>query len=79
MEVRSRGIQAMETELKNAMFARTRDAYAFKVLDPAVVRDPKDRDSPNKPLIICLGLSLASWSACIWARSRQRRASVALA
>ena len=37
----------METELKNAMLARTRDAYAFKILDPAVAPDPKDPDSPE--------------------------------
>jgi uncharacterized protein involved in exopolysaccharide biosynthesis len=48
----------METELKNSMVARTRDSYAFEVIDPAVTRDPKDRDSPNKPLILSLGLCL---------------------
>jgi uncharacterized protein involved in exopolysaccharide biosynthesis len=41
-----------ETELKNAMVARTRDAYAFKVIDPAVPPDPKDYFSPNRPLIV---------------------------
>lgn len=51
----------METEFNNAMLARTRDAYAFKVIDPATVRDPKDRDSPNKPLIVvlCTGIGFA--------------------
>jgi uncharacterized protein involved in exopolysaccharide biosynthesis len=67
----------METELKNAMMARTRDAYAFKVLDPAVVRDIKDRDSPNKPLIVVLsaatGLAVGIIVAPIWGRRSRRR------
>jgi LPS O-antigen subunit length determinant protein (WzzB/FepE family) len=50
--------KVMETELKNAMLARTRDAYAFRVLDPAAAPDAKDRDSPNKPLIIAAGLGI---------------------
>jgi uncharacterized protein involved in exopolysaccharide biosynthesis len=63
----------METELKNAMVARTRDAYAFKVLDPAVVADPKDRDSPNKPLIVVMGAGLGFVIGVIAAAVRQRR------
>jgi uncharacterized protein involved in exopolysaccharide biosynthesis len=62
-----------ETELKNSMVARTRDAYAFKVIDPAVVSDPKDRDSPNKPLIVFLGASLGFAVGIIAAAVRQRR------
>jgi uncharacterized protein involved in exopolysaccharide biosynthesis len=63
----------METELKNAMLARTRDAYAFKVIDPAVVPDVKDRDSPNKPLIIAFGAGLGLAAGLIAAAMRQRR------
>jgi len=63
----------METELKNAMVARTRDAYSFKVVDPAVVADPKDRDSPNKPLIVVLGAGLGFVVGVIVAAVRQRR------
>lgn len=62
-----------ETELKNAMVARTRDAYAFKVLDPAVAPDPKDRDSPNKPLIVVLGASFGLLLGVIVAAVRQSR------
>jgi LPS O-antigen subunit length determinant protein (WzzB/FepE family) len=58
-----------ETELKNAMVARTRDAYAFKVIDPAVPPDPRDRYSPNKPLIVAtaafIGLMLGIIIAAI--------------
>ena len=63
----------METELKNAMVARTRDAYAFKVLDPAMVADLKDRDSPNKPLITVMGAGLGFVIGVIAAAARQRR------
>jgi uncharacterized protein involved in exopolysaccharide biosynthesis len=63
----------METELKNAMVARTRDAYAFKLLDPAVPPDPKDRDSPNKPLIIVLGAGFGFVIGAIAAAVRQSR------
>jgi uncharacterized protein involved in exopolysaccharide biosynthesis len=63
----------METELKNAMVARTRDAYAFKLLDPAVPPDLKDRDSPNKPLIIVLGAGFGFVIGAIAAAVRQSR------
>jgi uncharacterized protein involved in exopolysaccharide biosynthesis len=73
VEVRSAVYKLMETELKNAMLARTRDAYAFKILDPAVIRDPKDVDSPNKPLIVFLGLIFGFLFGVIAAGVRQRR------
>jgi uncharacterized protein involved in exopolysaccharide biosynthesis len=73
VEIESAISKVMETELKNAMVARTRDSYAFKVIDPAVVRDPKDRDSPNKPLILVLGAGLGFAVGIIVAAARQRR------
>jgi uncharacterized protein involved in exopolysaccharide biosynthesis len=63
----------METELKNAMVARTREAYAFKVVDPAVAADPKDRDSPNKPLIVVMGTALGFVVGVIVTAVRQNR------
>ncbi len=65
--------KVMETEMKNAMMARTRDAYAFKVLDPATASDLKDRDSPNRPLIIALGAGLGFLVGIFVAIARQRR------
>ena len=53
VEVRAAMYKTMETELKNAMLARTRDAYAFKVIDPAVVRDPKDTRQPEQAVDHC--------------------------
>jgi uncharacterized protein involved in exopolysaccharide biosynthesis len=63
-----------ETELKNAMVARTRDAYAFKVVDPAVAADRKDHDSPNKPLIVAMGALFGFVVGVIVAAIRRRRA-----
>ena len=62
-----------ETELKNAMVAKTRDAYAFKVVDPAVVPDPKERYSPNKPLIVVMGAFLGFGLGVIAAAMGERR------
>jgi len=61
-----------ETELKNAMVARTRDAYAFKVIDPAVPPDPRDRYSPNKPLIVATAAFLGLIFGVIIAAIRTR-------
>jgi uncharacterized protein involved in exopolysaccharide biosynthesis len=74
VEVQDAVARTMETELKDAMLARTRDAYAFKVLDPAVVRDPWDYDSPNRPLIGALGGGFGLLLGVILAGRRERRA-----
>lgn len=64
----------METELKNAMVARTRDAYAFEVIDPAVPPDPKDRYSPNRPLIVAMAAFVGLILGVIIAAMRTRAA-----
>jgi uncharacterized protein involved in exopolysaccharide biosynthesis len=74
VEIGSAISKLTETELKNAMVARTRDAYAFKVLDPAVAADRKHRDSPNKPLIVAMGAALGFVVGVIVAAMRRRRA-----
>jgi uncharacterized protein involved in exopolysaccharide biosynthesis len=74
VEIQSAVDRTMETELKDAMLARTRDEFAFRVLDPAVVRDPKDIDSPNKPLIIAVGAGLGLLAGLVWAAVRRMRA-----
>jgi uncharacterized protein involved in exopolysaccharide biosynthesis len=73
VEVRAAVYKTMESELKDAMLARTRDAYAFRVLDPAVVRDAKATDSPNKPLIIAMGGTVGLLFGIILGALRQRR------
>ena len=73
VEVQDAVAKTMESELKDAMVARTRDAYAFKVLDPAVVRDPKDTDSPNRPLIVAVGCGFGLLIGLVLAARSQRR------
>lgn len=75
VDVRSTVYKVMESELKNAMLARTRDAYAFKVIDPAVVRDRHDRESPNRPLIVLMGVFIGIILGMIVAAVRERRAA----
>ena len=76
VEVRAAVYKTMESELKDAMLARTRDAYAFRVLDPAVVRDAKDTDSPNKTLLIAMDASWGLLGGIIVGALRQRRSAV---
>jgi LPS O-antigen subunit length determinant protein (WzzB/FepE family) len=73
VDLRSAIYKTMESELKDAMLARTRDAYAFKVLDPAVVRDKKDIDSPDKILYALLGAIFGLLSGIVIAASRAPR------
>jgi uncharacterized protein involved in exopolysaccharide biosynthesis len=76
LDVRATVYKVMESELKNAMLARTRDAYAFKVIDPAVVRDPHDRESPNRPLIALMGIFLGIIVGVIVAALLERRSAL---
>ncbi len=74
VEIRTAVFKVMESELKDQMVARTRDSYAFKILDPAVPPDAKDKDSPNKPLYVILGGAFGIFVGCVWALARRRRA-----
>lgn len=76
VDIRSTVYKVMESELKNVMLARTRDAYAFKVIDPAMVRDRRDRDSPNRPLVVFLGLFLGIIVGVIVAAVVERRSAL---
>lgn len=73
VELRAAIFKAMESELKDAMIARTRDAYAFKVLDPAIAPDAKDIDSPLKALYAALGAILGLGVGVALAAARGRR------
>lgn len=75
VDVRTSVYKVMESELKNAMIARTRDAYAFKIIDPATVRDRRDRDSPNRPLVVLMGLFLGILVGVVIAAIRERRSA----
>jgi uncharacterized protein involved in exopolysaccharide biosynthesis len=44
----------IEDQTKNIVLANTRDQYAFRVIDPAIV--PESRSSPNRKSILIIGL-----------------------
>jgi len=77
VEIRTAVFKVMESELKDQMVARTRDSYAFKILDPAVAPDAKDKDSPNKVLYVLVGGVFGIFVGSIWALARRRRSGSA--
>lgn len=79
VEVRQTIYRVMETQLKNSMLARTRDSYAFRVIDPAVPPDPKDRVSPKRALSLAIGLALGLVVGVLVAVALQLRARPARA
>jgi uncharacterized protein involved in exopolysaccharide biosynthesis len=72
VEIRAAVYKVMESELKDQMLARTRDAYAFEVLDPAVPPDPKDKDSPNRILYVVVGGAFGLLIGSAWGLARRR-------
>ncbi len=48
----------IEAQTKNIMFAKVRDEYVFRVIDPAVPPDPDDPVSPKRSLMVTLGVVL---------------------
>ena len=49
----------MEAEIKRRMLANTRQEYAFRVVERAFAPEPKDKVSPQKLLMVIMGLVLA--------------------
>ena len=49
----------MEVEIKRRMLANTRQEYAFRVVELAFAPEPKDKVSPQKLLMVVMGLVLA--------------------
>jgi len=72
IEIRSAVYKVMESELKDQMLARTRDSYAFAVLDPAVPPDLTDKDSPIRILYVTFGGVIGLLLGSAWALGRQR-------
>ena len=55
VETRSAVSRLMEAQINQRMYANVTQEYAFRVVDPALVPDPKDVVWPNKPLLLILG------------------------
>lgn len=54
VEIQQAIYRLIEAETKNKMVANTREEYAFKIIDPAVV--PKQRLKPRRTLIVITGM-----------------------
>lgn len=58
VETRSAVSRLMEAQVNQRMYANVTQEYALRVVDPALVPDPKDVAWPNKPLFLLLGIFL---------------------
>lgn len=68
VQVRNVLSKIVEDETKNLMLARSRQDYAFFVVDPAVV--PEGRIAPRRTLIVSLGFALGVLLATLIAFAR---------
>lgn len=80
VEVRQALYGLIEAQLNNAMLAKTRDDFVFKVVDPAVTKDPEDFDEPNRLLMVAVGIFfggiLGVIAALVRHAIRERRGSI---
>lgn len=63
-DMRSMLYQLVEQQTKTLMFAKVRDEYAFKTVDPAIV--PLQKDKPKRALIAVLGTLLGGMLGVMW-------------
>lgn len=73
IELRQAVYNLMESEIKSRMVASSRVDYAFKVIDPALVPDERDRVRPKRALLAVLGAGLGTLSLIITLMIRGRR------
>jgi len=59
VETRSAMFRLVEAQMKVMMLANSRADYAFRTIDPAVVRDADDYVTPNRVMISVLAMLLA--------------------
>jgi uncharacterized protein involved in exopolysaccharide biosynthesis len=60
-----------ETQLQRMLFARARDAFALRTIDPAIARAEGDTAAPNKPLILASALILGTLAGLVLAVMRE--------
>jgi uncharacterized protein involved in exopolysaccharide biosynthesis len=65
VEMRQTLYNLVEAQTKNAMLARVREDYAFKVIDPPV--PPDERARPRRTLIVVGTLLASTLLAAVWA------------
>jgi capsular polysaccharide biosynthesis protein len=72
VEVQQSIYRSIEMQIQNIMLANVRDDYAFRVLDPAFAPDDDDF-TPNRLLIVILGLMLGGFFGLFIAAIAERR------
>jgi uncharacterized protein involved in exopolysaccharide biosynthesis len=59
-------LRIVESQIRTIMIAKGRVDYAFKVIDPAVVPDLRDRVRPKRAAMTAMGLVLGGVAAVLW-------------
>jgi uncharacterized protein involved in exopolysaccharide biosynthesis len=73
VELRQALYRLLENQIKTVMFAKVRDQYAFKVIDPAVAPDADDVVRPRKRAMILLGAVFGGVAGLLVVLWRMRR------
>ena len=76
-EIREAIYRLIESQMQKIMVANVKEEYGFRVLDPAV--PPEQRERPKRKLVVAISLFLgilAASGAVMWAESRNRRLAV---
>jgi len=76
VELRQAVYKLMESEIKSRMVSSSRVDYAFKIVDPALVPDARDRVRPKRALLAVLGALVATISFAAILLLRTRRADL---
>jgi uncharacterized protein involved in exopolysaccharide biosynthesis len=66
----------MEGQISQAMIANVTEEYSFRVIDPAMAPDVDDPISPNKVLLVALGLVLGGMLGCMLALFDPRKVRI---
>jgi len=76
LELRAAAYRLIESQLKVAMLAATREEFAFQVIDPAVEPDRHDRVRPKRSLLAVVGTMLGSGLALLLLWLKRERTAV---
>ena len=77
VEVREAIFRLIEAQLKSVSVANSRQDFAFRIVDPAVVVDRDDEVWPSKPLFAVLGAILGAGCGGLAFLAVSRRRSTA--
>ena len=63
-DLQSRFFEMIQSQTETIMLAKVREEYAFKIVDPAVI--PEQKDKPKRALICLLGTLLGGMLSVLW-------------